>query len=162
MTRTLLLFTLLISLLSVNTFAAQSLTIGNFHAIVIGNNDYKGESGVWHDLQTPGENAETLTQILNDKYNFESLTLLRNATKKEIVYALEELPTRIQKNDSVLIYYAGHAKKRVQLSIGYPPMPKETAKVVISTRMIFEDLSIRSPATQSIFCLYQMHHSINP
>ena len=91
---------------------AQSLTVGNYHAIIIGNNHYKGESGVWKDLQTPGENAETLSETLKDKYKFEHITLLRNATRKEMLYALEELPSRVQKNDSILIYYAGHARTK--------------------------------------------------
>ena len=99
-------------ILSSGTSLAQSLTVGNYHAIIIGNNHYKGESGVWQDLQTPGENAETLSQILKDKYKFDSITLLRNASKKEMNYALEEISSRVQKNDSVLIYYSGHAKTK--------------------------------------------------
>ena len=100
-----------LTLFSASSFA-QSLTVGNYHAIIIGNNHYKGESGVWRDLKTPGENAETLSEILKDRYKFESVTLLRNASKKEMRYALEEIPSRVQKNDSVLIYYAGHARTK--------------------------------------------------
>jgi hypothetical protein len=99
-------------LFGIQNLYAQSLTVGNFHALIIGNNNYKGESGVWHDLKTPGENAETLAGILKEKYRFEEVSLLRNATRKEIIYALEEIPSRVQKNDSVLIYYAGHAKAK--------------------------------------------------
>ena len=105
-------FAYIFLILSSGTSLAQSLTVGNYHAIIIGNNHYKGESGVWHDLQTPGENAETLSEILKGKYKFESVTLLRNASKKEMRYALEEIPARAQKNDSVLIYYSGHAKTK--------------------------------------------------
>jgi hypothetical protein len=117
--------------------AGQTITTGKFHALIIGNNDYKGEFGVWQDLQTPGENAEALATVLRENYRFDNIELVRNASKKEMLLAFEKLGNKLAKNDSVIVYYAGHAKK-VSGEVYWIPIDAKgkRKKTYISTRDI--------------------------
>lgn len=90
---------------------------GQYHALVIGNDTYKDDNGVWKDLETATNDARRIAAILKSEYGFHNVKLLLNTTRREILKELNELSDTTQPNDSVLIYYAGHghlenAKKR--------------------------------------------------
>jgi len=81
---------------------------GVYRAVVIGNNDYKDPKNVWRPLNTAINDASVMAQLLNEKYAFSEVKLLKNATRRQILSAMSELSNVSKKEDSVLIFYAGH------------------------------------------------------
>ncbi len=81
--------------------------LGAYKALIIGIDDY--EDPKITDLKTAVNDANSMTKILRDKYNFKVETLLnREATRKAIITALRNLAGSATENDSVLLYYGGH------------------------------------------------------
>lgn len=77
--------------------------LGNFHALIIGNNDY-----AHHDpLKTAINDARGVAGVLRDRYGF-NVRLLENATRDEMVFEFARLTQNMGKDDNVLVYYAGH------------------------------------------------------
>jgi len=81
---------------------------GNYHALIIGNNNYQDNKGVWRQLNTARNDAQTMAAILEQQYGFQHISLLLDASRREILHALKLLSEQVEPNDSVLIYYAGH------------------------------------------------------
>lgn len=133
---------------------AEEIKLGKFHALIIGNNNYKGEFGVWHNLNTPGENAESLAEVLRDKFGFDNIELVRNASKKELIYSFENLRGKLQKNDSVLVYYAGHAKK-IGSNVYWIPVDAkgEDNGTYVNTKQIRDLIAELSSAAAHIFLI---------
>ncbi|BBM86250.1 caspase family protein [Candidatus Uabimicrobium amorphum] len=80
---------------------------GKFRALLIAINDYSS----WTPLKTPHNDAKELRKVLCEKYCFdaEDVELIHEeVTDDKIVTALDELAKNSNKNDSVLIFYAGH------------------------------------------------------
>ncbi len=91
-----------------NVDAAQlanfaGVKFGNYHALVIGNNDYKHLP----DLKTAVNDAETIARLLKDEYGFD-VSLLTNADRNQILDALDIYREELGEFDNLLIYYAGH------------------------------------------------------
>lgn len=81
---------------------------GNFHALVIGNNDYG--TGGWASLNNAVNDAKAVDKLLGEKYGFKT-TLLLNATRTDILLAVEALRNSLTEEDNLLIYYAGHGQR---------------------------------------------------
>lgn len=124
----------LFSLLSLNTYAADSrgITIqsssndistssktGIYRALIIGNNDYQDEQGKWKKLNTAVTDARAVARLLEQQYGFTDIKLLENATRRDVLYALEALASKSLPNDNVLIYYAGHGFLDDETSRGF-------------------------------------------
>jgi WD40 repeat protein len=92
----------------------ESFKLMRYYALVIGNGTYQSLD----NLSTPVKNAEDLRQILRDDYGFE-VKLLRNATRMEILDALEEYRRILDDNSSLLVYYAGHGIIEPDTSVTY-------------------------------------------
>ena len=91
----------------INDLSHESRKLGEYKALIIGINDYKGPK--IPDLETPINDAKTLAKILKEKYGFKVKLLLdRNATREAIYRGLRRLVASAKPNDSVLIYFAGH------------------------------------------------------
>ncbi|CAK8724424.1 hypothetical protein KKHLCK_14125 [Candidatus Electrothrix laxa] len=82
---------------------AVASSFGHYHALVIGNQDYK----YLNKLSTPRNDAREIKRILQNKYDFK-VTLLLDATREEMLRALEKLRKEMKEEDNLLIYYAGH------------------------------------------------------
>ena len=82
---------------------SKELRLGEYHALVIGNNDYPDLP----KLQTAVNDAKALSTLLRDKYGYNVKTLL-NATRSEILKALSQYRRILTDQDNLLIYYAGH------------------------------------------------------
>ena len=82
---------------------AEDLDLGNFVALVIGNNDY----GVMPDLNTAVDDARAVANVLKSNYGF-TVRTLENATRYDILGAMSEMRASLQYDDNLLIYYAGH------------------------------------------------------
>jgi len=89
--------------------AAQSGTpVGAYRALIIGINDYQDDN--IPDLQTAVPDARAVADLLRASYGFRDVTLLldRQADGTSVIRAMRRLANKSKKNDSVLIYYAGH------------------------------------------------------
>jgi caspase domain-containing protein/Sel1 repeat-containing protein len=80
-------------------------SVGTYHALVIGNNNYRQVSR----LRTAVNDAQEIAKVLQEQYGFR-VTLLTDATRHDLLRALDELRGNLTKEDNLLIYYAGHGK----------------------------------------------------
>ena len=94
--------------------AAETVDFGNYHALVIGNNDYRDLT----DLETAMGDAEAVAGMLSERYGFE-VEVLTNATRYDIISALGALRAALTASDNLLIYYAGHGELDVDSDEGY-------------------------------------------
>lgn len=86
---------------------ASDLKLGAYYALIIGNNAY--DSQQFPALTTAINDAEATEKVLREKYGFNT-TLLRNATRYDILAALNKLRENLTPEDNLLIYYAGHGE----------------------------------------------------
>lgn len=94
--------------------ADSGMTFGRYHALVIGNNDYR----FLPKLNTAVGDAEAAAELLREKYGY-SITLLKNATRADILRALNSLRAELTENDNLLVYYAGHGTLDRATETGY-------------------------------------------
>ncbi|HRP95467.1 MAG TPA: caspase family protein [Rhodocyclaceae bacterium] len=81
------------------------INFGRYHALVIGNQDYP----LLPRLDTAVADAKAIADVLASKYGFK-VTLLTNATRYELLSALNKLRSELTDQDNLLIYYAGHGE----------------------------------------------------
>lgn len=79
------------------------IDVGRFYALVIGNNGYSNLPR----LRTPVPDAAVVSSVLELDYGFD-VQLLTDATRGQIVSALNSYRSRLTANDNLLVYYAGH------------------------------------------------------
>jgi len=94
--------------------ATKNMNLGKYHALIIGNNRY----AYYPDLETPKNDVTEAEQLLRTKFGFKTTTLL-NATRYDILSALNTLRTELTDQDNLLIYYAGHGELDDANSRGY-------------------------------------------
>lgn len=83
----------------------ENVTFGNYHALVIGNNDY----ALLPKLKSALGDAKAVAAVLEQRYGFKT-TLLQNADRYAILSALNSLREELTEDDNLLIYYAGHGE----------------------------------------------------
>jgi predicted nucleic acid-binding Zn-ribbon protein len=88
-----------------NSKEASDINFGEYHALIIGNNDYVYLT----DLTTAVNDAKAVEEILRSKYGFKTQLLL-NANRYAMLSALNQMRETLTENDSLLIYYAGHGE----------------------------------------------------
>ncbi len=76
---------------------------GRYYALIIGNNAYR----YLPTLDTPINDARGLAKVLRERYGFET-KVLTDATRYDILKALNEYRKKLTEKDNFLIYYAGH------------------------------------------------------
>ena len=81
------------------------LNFGAFYALVIGNESYQHLTA----LKTAVNDATAIADVLTTKYGFKT-TLLKNATRYQILSELNRLRSQLTENDNLMIYYAGHGE----------------------------------------------------
>ena len=87
---------------------------GGYHALVIGNNRYRH----WVPLNTAVADATAVASLLRDRYGF-TVTVLQDASRKEILKSLNEYRKTLSERDNLLIYYAGHGFLEPGIDRGY-------------------------------------------
>lgn len=92
----------------------KELRIGNYYALVIGNNRYANLP----NLESAVPDAQAVDELLRTRYGFRTRVLL-NATRAQIISALNEYRGILSPDDSLLIYYAGHGELDTQNLRGY-------------------------------------------
>lgn len=85
--------------------AARLAGRGEAHALIIANEDYAS----WQALDTPLRDAQALRQLLQSRYGFK-VTLLSNATRRDVFAAFAALRDSLGAQDRLLVYYAGHGE----------------------------------------------------
>lgn len=94
--------------------ALKSIEFGRYHALVIGNNDYRALPR----LQTAVNDATIISDVLEKKYGFQ-VTLLLNADRTQILSTLNDYRKSLSTADNFLIYYAGHGELVAKSNQGY-------------------------------------------
>ncbi|MBT7954316.1 MAG: hypothetical protein HN731_03945, partial [Rhodospirillaceae bacterium] len=80
-----------------------NIKFGNYHALVIGIDNYKNLK----PLKTAVSDAKAIAKVLTDNYGFK-VTKLINPSHEDILDTLDELRETLKFKDNLLIYYAGH------------------------------------------------------
>lgn len=92
---------------------------GIYRALIIGNNQYHNSKGRWQPLSTAVTGANSVKTLLEKHYGFQDVTLLENATRRDVLIELDALSRRSMSNDNVLIYYAGHGFMDTETQKGF-------------------------------------------
>ncbi|MCK5137733.1 MAG: caspase family protein [Bacteroidales bacterium] len=101
------------------TLADRILEEAKYYALIIGIDKYSDPS--LHNLENPIKDAKRIYNTLISQYTFHSsdIILLTNAKRNDIVYALDDLASKVTPNDNVLIFYAGHGTWDEKANVGY-------------------------------------------
>jgi len=92
----------------------KELKIGTYYALIIGNNQYQKLPS----LETPIADAQAVDEVLRTRYGFKT-KVLSNATRADILTAINDYRQSLKSDDSLLIYYAGHGELDKQNLRGY-------------------------------------------
>lgn len=92
---------------------------GAYRALIIGNNEYRDKQGKWTPLQTAVSDAKAMANLLENHYGFTDVQVLENASRRQVLLALQDLSRRVIANDNVLLYYAGHGFMDIETNRGY-------------------------------------------
>jgi len=87
---------------------------GRYHALVIGNDHYTH----WPQLMNAVADASSVAKVLETHYGFQ-VTLLKDATRGQIMKALNQYRKMLTEKDNLLIYYAGHGHLEQGIDRGY-------------------------------------------
>ena len=102
-----------------------------YHALIIGISKYKYAGPGLPDLDMPEKDAEKIYSILTERYAFDpaNVTLLKNATREEIINTFDRLATMVKDKDNLLVFYAGHGFYDRSKDFGYwlPADAKKTS-----------------------------------
>ena len=82
-----------------------SIDFGKYYALIIGNNEYQALPR----LSSPVADATALAELLKTRYHFQT-TLLTNASRYQILSALNKLRESLTEKDNLLLYFAGHGE----------------------------------------------------
>lgn len=93
---------------------------GTYYAILIGENTYD-DSGI-QDLQNPAKDADSIASVLTRLYSFEkeNVFVLKDATKRQILKQIGDLTKKVQPEDKLLIFYAGHGIEKDKIGFFLP------------------------------------------
>ena len=103
-------------------------------AVLFANTAYS-QNGI-PDLNTPANDAVRVSEVLHNKLGFVT-RVINNATKADMVQAIEALHSEATEGDQVFIYYAGHGYENERTGVGYwlpTDATTTSAKNWVSTR----------------------------
>ena len=120
--------------------ASPSQQNGPYYALVIGIKDYRNVE----PLETPLKDADAVAKVLHDIYGFE-VNELRNASRKDILDALDAYRHTLPESASLLIYYAGHGVYDKDTDRGYW-LPVDAKMDTTSEWIISDDITSRTRA----------------
>jgi len=83
--------------------AIPEVEFGQYHALIIGNNEYPDLPS----LETPVNDALAMARILEEKYGFKTQVLI-NADRYTMLQTLNSYKEKLTEADNFLLYYAGH------------------------------------------------------
>ena len=94
--------------------ALDRIDFGDYHALVIGINDYRDLP----KLKSAARDARAMAGVLEGQYGFR-VTLLIDPTRGDIIDAFDEFRATLGFKDNLLIYYAGHGWLDEEADEGY-------------------------------------------
>jgi Caspase domain len=96
----------------------NQLVTGNYYALIIGIDKYKG---TWMPLKNAVNDAKAIETSLRESYRIDKFKTLYNesATRTNIITEMEWLVDNVKENDNVLIYYSGHGQLKKELNKGF-------------------------------------------
>jgi len=97
-----------------NIEISKFTTTEKYYALIVGNDEYSH----WPKLRAAVNDANEISKILKNKYNFEVTTLI-NANYSQTVDALINFTKDKEFSDNLLIYYAGHGELSEDENKGY-------------------------------------------
>ncbi|MEQ8325080.1 MAG: caspase family protein, partial [Vicingaceae bacterium] len=102
----------------VTSFSIEE-TEATYYALIIGNNNYQDDN--LNDLDQPINDATKLYNSLTTQYTFdkENVIFLKDATRRDIIIAFDNLTRKLTIDDNLLIFYAGHGHWDSELEAGY-------------------------------------------
>ncbi len=109
--------------------------LGDYHALVIGNNSYTN----LENLNTAVQDATEIAGVLKEKYGYK-VKLLTNANMSTMLTALNEYKEKLGKFDNLMVYYAGHGFIDANSSEGYW-IPTNASKTDKSTWIPNKEIS---------------------
>ena len=83
--------------------ALSGIDFGNYHALIIGIDDYRNLP----NLTSAVNDARAMAEVLKEQYGFK-VTLLIDPTRGDIIDAFDDFRAVLGFKDNLLIYYAGH------------------------------------------------------
>lgn len=91
---------------------------GKYYALIIGVDNYKGS---WTPLQNAVRDAQAVELLLKGKYRFDHFKTLydEQASRVNILNAMEWLVANTTDNDNVFIYFSGHGEFKKELNKGF-------------------------------------------
>ena len=96
------------------TTLAKFTTDEKYYALIIGNNDYEK----LEDLDNAINDAKDLEKVLKEKYGLKT-TLMIDKKSNETLDAIIDFTQNREKNDNILVYYAGHGQLVKKQKRGY-------------------------------------------
>lgn len=100
---------LLMSVLLSIHLNAVAVELGDYHALLIGNQNYNSHD--WANLSTPHADVDALGKMLKNNFGFDVL-VREDLGRGEIIDLIEDYKLKLTDRDSLLIYYAGHGHMR--------------------------------------------------
>jgi len=92
----------------------EELNMGKFYALVIGNSKYE----YLDSLKTPANDAAEVSKVLKNSYGF-TVETIYDGNRKSILDGIHKYIKKLKKNDSFLLYYAGHGEIDKDTNTGY-------------------------------------------
>ena len=91
----------------------------NYHALIITVGKYTDPA--FNDLDGPVKDGQNLANVLSEYYGFtkKNIKILKNATRTQIIKAFDEYKKKLDEDDNLLIFYAGHGKYDEDTETGY-------------------------------------------
>ncbi len=123
---------------------------GTYRALVVGIDTYQGS---WRPLRNAARDARAVVDVLRSSYGFTDVDTLFNgdATRTNIIGALERMSERAGPNDHVIIYYSGHGHLEERLDRGYwvpsDATSMSTAGYIANSNVVDQVRGIRSKHT---------------
>jgi uncharacterized caspase-like protein len=88
--------------------------LGKYYAVVIGNNEY----AAYPKLAGAVSDAQRVADVLKRRYGFDT-RLLTNASRFDMLSALNDMREQLGPDDNLLVYFAGHGELDRKTQQGY-------------------------------------------
>jgi len=98
--------------------AGKEMLFGDYYALIIGIDNYQGH---WTPLNNATNDAKAVEKLLREKYKIEYFKTMYNedATRTNIIKAMEWLAENVKEKDNVFIFYSGHGEFEETFNKGY-------------------------------------------
>ena len=123
-------------------FAAlpKGVSVGTYYALIIGNNSYQ----YMPNLETAVNDARAVDKVLKEHYGFKT-RVLENASRGQLLSALNDYRMSLKDSDNLLIYYAGHGELDAKNLRGYwlpVNARRDDATEWVSDQMITDQIAL--------------------